>query len=127
MRDRLIGLLDGFGDDISLCDVCHRPSDDCEGCKNEQLADYLIANGVTLPACKVGDKVYALYDCSGSRAIRIDTLRHLEACKKYSGVQIREKRCAKSDLRKIGKTVFLTNGAAERAAEQESNHRASSH
>ena len=47
-KDRLIELLDDFGDDISLCDVCHRPSEDCEACKNEQLAEFLIANGVTV-------------------------------------------------------------------------------
>lgn len=47
-RNMLKELLDDFGDDISLCDVCHRPSEDCEACKNEQLADYLIANGVTV-------------------------------------------------------------------------------
>lgn len=47
-RDRLIELLDGFGDDIALCEVCHRPSEDCNGCQNELLADYLLANGVFL-------------------------------------------------------------------------------
>ena len=118
-RDRLIELvrngIQEFGKSTVKCSA------------DEYLADYLIANGVTLPACKVGDKVYALYDCNGSRAIRIDTLRHLEACKKYSGVQIREKRCAKSDLRKIGKTVFLTKDAAERAAGQQGNRCTSSH
>lgn len=65
MRERLIELLDNFGDDISLCDVCKRPSEDCEGCKNEQLADYLIANGVIVPPCKVGDTVYVVSQGAG--------------------------------------------------------------
>ena len=46
MRDRLIEILDDFGDDVSLCDVCDRPTNDCEGCKNEQLADYLLEKGI---------------------------------------------------------------------------------
>lgn len=47
-RDRLIEVIDNFGDNISLCDVCKAPIENCDGCKNEQLADYLLANGVFL-------------------------------------------------------------------------------
>ena len=32
---RLIKLIDDFGDDVALCDVCNRPREDCEGCTNE--------------------------------------------------------------------------------------------
>jgi hypothetical protein len=56
-RERLIKLIDDFGDDVALCDVCNRPPEDCEGCTNEQLADYLLENGVVVLPCKVGDTV----------------------------------------------------------------------
>ena len=45
MRNRLIKLLNT---DMSGCD----------GDYAEELADYLIANGVIVPPCKVGDTIY---------------------------------------------------------------------
>ena len=45
MRDRLIELLNV---DMS----------GCEGGYAEEMADFLLANGVIVPPCKVGDKVY---------------------------------------------------------------------
>ena len=41
-RERLIELIDGCG-------------------RLERLADYLLANGVIVPPCKVGDTVYVIY------------------------------------------------------------------
>lgn len=57
-KERLIELIDDFGDDVSLCDICNRPREDCEGCTNEQLAEYLLENGVIVPPVKVGQTVY---------------------------------------------------------------------
>ena len=34
----------------------------CRDCKARQLADHLLSNGVIVPLCKVGDKVYVLDD-----------------------------------------------------------------
>ena len=67
-RERLIDLLDDFGCDISFCDICNRPNDDCEGCKNEQLANYLLANGVIVTPCKVGDNIYIFQDDENGQA-----------------------------------------------------------
>ena len=50
MRDRLIELLSGKSLD-TLADV-------------EYVADFLLENGVTVPICDVGRKVYAIYDVS---------------------------------------------------------------
>lgn len=61
-RERLIKLIDDFGDDVSLCDVCNRPPEDCEGCTNEQLAEYLLENGVIVPPVKVGGIVWVIYN-----------------------------------------------------------------
>ena len=49
MRDRLIDIL------------LHKPNK----LTFEQLGDYLLANGVILPPCKVGDTVYEFFDVKG--------------------------------------------------------------
>ena len=36
---------------------------------SEVIADYLLSNGVIVPPCKVGDKVYVIYDDHVSSAI----------------------------------------------------------
>ena len=53
MRDRLIELLNEVGKNI-----LNYPTDNF----TSYLADHLIANGVILPPCKVGDTVYAVSD-----------------------------------------------------------------
>ena len=50
MRDRLIELLNKSATEM-----------DCPSM--EQVADYLLANGVIVPPCKVGDKVYIITSC----------------------------------------------------------------
>lgn len=62
-RDRLIELLN------EAEDICDRTLD-CDECKYHQSAmcedelkiDYLLANGVIVPPCKVGDVVYFLLE-----------------------------------------------------------------
>ena len=53
MRDRLIELLNKKYD--HFCDQCGVNKDSHY---TDSLADYLIENGVIVPPCKVGDKVY---------------------------------------------------------------------
>ena len=58
MRKRLIELLD----DVH----CAREDAPYQEIHNrEELADYLLANGVILPPCKVGDKVYYITGIHG--------------------------------------------------------------
>lgn len=53
-RKKLIALLD---------DGCYKACSDKSGKKvNEVLADYLLANGVTVFPCKVGDTVYSIWE-----------------------------------------------------------------
>lgn len=85
-REKLIELIDDFGDDVSLCDVCSRPREDCEGCTNEQLAEYLLKNGVVVLPCGMDNvrklnvyykhhikNKYAIvrYDCQRGRPYKI--------------------------------------------------------
>jgi hypothetical protein len=55
MRDRLIKLLNKKYD--HFCDQCGINKDSHY---TESLADYLLANGVIVPPCKVGDTVYEI-------------------------------------------------------------------
>lgn len=76
MRDRLIELLRKMDENATI--TCPRYSnsanlDTCEGCQYNQEdgscdytardADYLLANGVVVPPCKVGDMVYVIKYC----------------------------------------------------------------
>ena len=65
MRDRLVELLLGIipcnAESCSaVCDGRCQEFDDLDRCQIGQLADHLIANGVLLPPCKVGDMVYCI-------------------------------------------------------------------
>lgn len=106
MRDRLIELLRKIPYGVSV------------GAKFERyfcelVADHLIANGVIVPPCKVGDTVY--YIPSGNHIIEcivaqivIEPLAEIGMsflC--YGGVRF--------DMRDWGKTVFRTREEAERA------------
>ncbi len=103
MRDRLIELLDDYmGNEFS---------------KNDGLADYLLANGVIVPPCKVGDVLW---------------IPSVNLNKVYSKVVkeilIQEKddevgmyvyaSFAYFPFENIGKTVFLTREEAEQALKE---------
>lgn len=68
------------------------------------LADYLLANGVVVPPCKVGDKVY-WYNMGGNICEAEVVLVGFVAKTKGFEYDI--------DFNEIGKTVFLTREEAE--------------
>jgi len=70
----------------------------------ERIADYLIANGVIVPPCKVGDKVY---QTDGVRTYT-STINKI----------IYDTNSIAFDERAIGKTVFLTKEEAENALKE---------
>ena len=104
----------------------------CKGCEYEgkkdcrvlQLADYLLANGVFVPPCKVGDKVYyfsknpinlsvmanTIYEADVVRivTIRIGTTLVLQIHNEYGCTEI-------PDVNDWGITVFPTKEEAEEA------------
>ena len=57
MRDRLIALLEQIATQTDD-DACRGCEGDCVRCAYENVADYLLANGVIVLPCKVGDTVY---------------------------------------------------------------------
>jgi hypothetical protein len=78
----------------------------------EQIADYLLDNGVIAPPCKVGDTVY-WYNMGGEIA---------EAKVKMLGFAVRHSKGFEYDVPfdAFGKTVFLTREEAEKALAERS-------
>lgn len=81
----------------------------------ERIADYLLANGVIVPPCKVGDKVFFVGHISDAIPdfIYTDTITKIGVT--TSGL-MHERGI---DFNDIGKTVFLTREEAERALRKE--------
>ncbi len=91
---------------------------------NEITADYLIENGVIVPPCKVGDKVYyfshhpfnlsvlpnTIYEADVVRIVttRLGTSVVIQIHNDYGCTEIPE-------ISSFGKTVFLTKEEAEKA------------
>lgn len=108
MRDRLIKLLNT---DMSGCD----------GDYAEELADYLIANGVILPPCKVADTLYEPTDRGTISeyevlAVRVDLFSTFVEWKIKEGIVWRSVHEINSN--EIGKTVFLSREEAERVLKE---------
>lgn len=112
MRNRLIELLD------NNCGYCDEQ-------KAETLADHLLANGVIVPPCKVGDTVFAKqkwdefvteYQVTN---FFISQNKKGEWAKKYRAMKFFDGKTSAWRLDfsfdEIGKTVFLSREEAEEA------------
>lgn len=113
MRERLIELI-GKEQEHGVTGYANFPT-----ISNKELADHLIANGVILPPCKVGQTVYLIPTYGGkpycgivqdkvqmigitSRGVHIKARSHHDHNKMYM----------------LGKTVFLTREDAEKALKE---------
>ena len=108
MKDRLFELLNEatFGvNENTLADYLKKETID-------RVADYLLANGVIVFPCKVGDTVY-WYNMGGEI---------VEAKVKMLGFSARHSKGFEYDVPfdNIGKTVFLTKAEAEKALAERS-------
>ena len=117
-RDRLICLIMGANSPcVSLAE-------------GERIADYLLANGIIVPPCKVGDTVYYPWIYDGQCGIAFSKV---ESIKIYvNGLPIAVVEDWKSDMPMpicfntddFGKTVFLTKEEAkEKLKECDNNAR----
>lgn len=119
-RERLIELL--LNVDYAL-DTDGRKARDSA----EFIADYLLANGVIVPPCKVEDTVYfdscGYHDSAEIDGIHIDAQGISFTWVQYDvGVDITELWDEGDfDIEEIGKTVFLTREEAEREIERRNN------
>ena len=90
------------------------------------MADHLLANGVIVPPCKVGQTVYVPWEWFGNRGIAtpivecIQIVRSKELCGFF--IDMKSDEVAFNDVYgfwktfdDIGKTVFLTKEEAEKA------------
>ena len=120
MRDRLIDLID------ERCSCGYQPC-------IESIADHLLANGVIVPPCKVGDFVWAKCfwwdDLSGIALYQITNIsisqnKKGEWTKKYRAMRFKDGKTYDSQINfsfdEIGKTVFLTREEAEKALNERS-------
>lgn len=126
MSDRLTRLIDGFvfGSQIAVNSI------EWNSAKVKELADYLIANGVIVPPCKVGDSLFMLNRDKTKVQEMIfekpDIRCHCKkddefACCMPVCTSYQNGICAyrfNNDFREIGKTVFLSREEAERALKE---------
>lgn len=116
-RERLIELFmqaEAKCDGMKQCEGCVGFGEGAN-CVDYLIVDHLLANGVIVPPCKVGDTVYVCF--SRTRVIECKVaqiiIEHIEEigmsfiC--YGGMRF--------DMRHWGKTVFLTREEAEKALE----------
>ena len=88
---------------------------------SEMLADYLLENGVIVPAVEIGTTIYEIRQKGISFSNRrydsgITTQKQLKnAISDGKTLYIESKLYAKSDNVRLGKTVFLTREEAEKA------------
>ena len=78
------------------------------------LADYLLTNGIIVPPCKFGDKVYMRFEGEviPLTIIRITTLETVDGISRCYDAKNKLVATSFTD-RHIGKTVFLTKEEAE--------------
>lgn len=83
----------------------------------EALADYLLANGVIVPPCKVGDTVWFIRNDIKSEIIETNVEK---VVLKHGGLYIKLGCNAmyETTCNSIGKTVFLTKEEAEQALKE---------
>ena len=130
-RERLINVLSKYSSE-SRCERHGNPFGDdyCKGCKYESekscedsyRADYLLANGVIVPPCKVGQKLYTVY----TRGINDKFIQESTVSKivldDWDGLRIikkvvDERGCCffyDVDQEKLNKTTFFSKEEAER-------------
>ena len=120
-RDKLIELITNADTHDSYeCKLCTKKDTYCIRCGAEKLTDHLLANGVIVPPCKVGQKVYYFV---GNEIFRgtIDTFQidtkenwYIAYCKTDCNLTGE----IKLAFWEFGKTVFLTKEEAERALKE---------
>ena len=125
MRERLIELLKHVNFDFSEeCVACCEDGYKAMPMLEDFFADYLLANGVIVPPCKVGDTVYyfshrpfnlsllpnTIYEADVVRIVttRLGTSIVIQIHNDYGCTEV-------TQISSFGKTVFLTKEEAEKA------------
>lgn len=131
-RDRLIELLQNTNN-YCFDRICSNCEYDKKGnaCKSNMIAEYLLANGVIVPPCKVGDTVYyfshrpfnlsllpnTIYEADVVRIVttKLGTSVVIQIHNDYGCTEVPQ-------ISDFGKTVFLTKEEAEAELEKRCNN-----
>ena len=109
-KERLVELLHNFKSECG--EYCISSIKECQECRYAQFADYLLANGVIVPPCKVGDVLWIPSVNSNkvySKVVKDILIREKDGeVGKYIYAS-----SAYFPFESIGKTVFLTREEAE--------------
>lgn len=112
MRDRLIKLINNY--------PCMSTAEDCfiESISSD-FADYLLANGVVVPPCKVGDMVYFVIEddvTEEGKYISKQQINDVSTKGIFVSDSLTEENCGIFiPFSDFGKTAFLSEEEAERA------------
>ena len=122
-RDKLIEIIYCAGRDYDDCvDAQHEIGMSAYEDFDSWLADDLLANGVIVPPCKVGDTVYMIFE-NEIRELRVISLSYLFSSSfNHFNLHTENSRGAvlSYEMKDIGKTVFLTKEEAEKALAERS-------
>lgn len=116
VRDRLVELMEDIilSCKSSLCVDCEHLNVGYPHCMGVHFADHLIENGVIVPPCKVGDRIYAIFTSGGKIKSYIETYGdRITQIKINRGGYHFKCWWGYFHLSDIGKTVFLTKAEAE--------------
>ena len=112
MREKLIDLKIKFVESFD-CGNCKPEIDKCKKCLTEKEADYLLANGVIVPPCPIGTKIYMLV-----------TKRPKLNFPEFTF--IKDSKLTFHNIERViedfGKEVFLTKEEAEQALKERENN-----
>ena len=103
MRDRLIELMQ------------ERGNKNTDSFPFERVADYLLANGVIVPPCKIGTTIYMIVGKRAKVTRATGTRKYFKFIKTTRLTYYNLERV----LKDFGKTVFLSREDAERALRKE--------
>lgn len=81
-------------------------------CHVEDVADYLLENGVVVPICKIGDTVYVIWFSDDSQSYKMAEHTVVDISTKYIWLEEEE---LYYPLTAIGEEVFLSEEEAEQA------------
>ena len=113
MRDRLIEIIT----EVENTDVFLHSGTYFTEMETKVLADHLLDNGVVVPPCKVGDRVWAIRDYKGHKHAQEGIVSEMFFTRDMELMIV-----VKSIARGLwGKTVFLSREEAERALEEVQN------
>lgn len=117
MRERLVELIaDARNEYYDYSDELHEKGMSVPESSEEYIADHLIANGVVVPPCKVGDKVYHICNVFNDSKMKSETIIKTRVIDFVQSMAfLAESQGLIFSERDFGKTVFLTSEDAERA------------